>query len=459
VSVGAAVPVAEPGAPRVLRRELDATRWRWPLRWLRGLLARLELGAEGVLGQVPVGREVVARANLRRLRRAWRIESERERASPSWLRAAERRVYSQNGEDGILAGLFERIGVTNRFFVEIGASDGSENCTRLLAEGGWSGVWLEADPSRVLRARRIAGPDVRVVTAAARRETIVGVLEQANVPARPDLLVVDIDGNDFWILDALLRSFAPRILVAEYNAVFWPSQWWTCPYRAEAVWDGTFRHGASLLALAQLARRAGLALVGCDSAGVNAFFVQADEVERAGVHQPGSVAGHYVGPWYSSGLWGHLRSRRARLPMLALADGELRRIVLRKVAFTHSRRAAAAGEPLGVRVTVENGSTARLSSGEPAPVHLVLAWQDGGSAAWERARRILLPYPIPPRCVREVTTWVPAPLVAGRHVLIATAVQEGVAWLHHLEPGAVARAELEVSDGRGVVARGGGGRV
>jgi hypothetical protein len=35
-------------------------------------------------------------------------------------------VYSQNGEDGIIAEIFNRIGTTNKFFVEIGVENGIE---------------------------------------------------------------------------------------------------------------------------------------------------------------------------------------------------------------------------------------------------------------------------------------------------------------------------------------------
>ena len=45
------------------------------------------------------------------------------------LKPHERKVYSQNGEDGILEAIFAAIGVTNRFFVEFGCQDATEcNC-------------------------------------------------------------------------------------------------------------------------------------------------------------------------------------------------------------------------------------------------------------------------------------------------------------------------------------------
>src|SRR5579864_3695637 len=55
------------------------------------------------------------------------------------------RVYSQNGEDGIIAEVFRRIGVVDRFFIEIGIGNGLENNTRFLLEQGWQGIWLDTN--------------------------------------------------------------------------------------------------------------------------------------------------------------------------------------------------------------------------------------------------------------------------------------------------------------------------
>lgn len=63
------------------------------------------------------------------------------------LRAHERRVYSQNGEDGILEEILRRVGAESRYFVEFGVGSGSEcNCARLALEEGWHGLFLEVDP-------------------------------------------------------------------------------------------------------------------------------------------------------------------------------------------------------------------------------------------------------------------------------------------------------------------------
>ena len=66
----------------------------------------------------------------------------------------EARIYSQNGEDGILMYLFSQIGVKSRTCVEFGIQDGREcNCASLCINFGWRGIFLECDDEYVASAR------------------------------------------------------------------------------------------------------------------------------------------------------------------------------------------------------------------------------------------------------------------------------------------------------------------
>ncbi len=79
---------------------------------------------------------------------------------PKRLNRHEYRVFSQNGEDGIIAEVFRRVGTTNRYFVEFGAADGIENNTVLLLRQGWNGLWIEGDPAAAGRARDHFRPEI-----------------------------------------------------------------------------------------------------------------------------------------------------------------------------------------------------------------------------------------------------------------------------------------------------------
>jgi len=196
-------------------------------------------------------------------------------------------VYSQNGEDGLIAFIFSRIGVTDRRFVEFGIGDGREcNSANLVRHFGWSGLMLEARPSDVRKAvahyerfRRADGnPAVTVSSCRVTVDNIDDAIERGGVTGEIDLLSIDIDGNDYWIWEAI-DIVRPRVVVIEYNASF-GRRAITVPYdpgfaRFRKHATGWY-HGASLAALAKLGERKGYDLIGTDHLGVNAFFIRRD---------------------------------------------------------------------------------------------------------------------------------------------------------------------------------------
>jgi hypothetical protein len=194
------------------------------------------------------------------------------------MRRAEARVYSQNGEDGILAWLFGLVGVTNRTLVEFGIGDGSEcNSANLLLTFGWSGALLEADAAKAEAAYRFYDGRARVEVRhrALEPDNVDQVLAEL-VPEVVDLLSLDIDGNEYWVWQAL-TTVRPRVVAIEYNASFGPERSVTVPYKRGfdryREHASGFYHGASLAALAKLGSDKGYLLAGCDSRGANAFFV------------------------------------------------------------------------------------------------------------------------------------------------------------------------------------------
>lgn len=202
----------------------------------------------------------------------------------------EAKVYSQNGEDGLLLHLFSRIGTTTRTCVEFGFGDGSECTTaNLVVNWGWQGLYLDGDGEQTASAQRrfahLLGPEAeraRTVHAHLTRTNLNDLLGAKAWDSEPDLLVIDVDGADYWLWEAL-TVLTPRAVVIEYNAFFGPERSVTVPY--EDAFDRFAKHpsgvyfGASLRALAKLGETKGYALIGCDSTGVNAFFVRRDVVE------------------------------------------------------------------------------------------------------------------------------------------------------------------------------------
>jgi hypothetical protein len=199
------------------------------------------------------------------------------------LREVEFTVFSQFGEDGILQYLIHRVPISNRFFIEFGVEDYREANTRfLLVNDNWSGLVLDGDERLVAAIRNDPVHwkyDLTATCAFITRDNIDELL-RAGAP-NPDvgLLSIDLDGNDYWVWKAIV-SIRPRIVVCEYNSVFGTRSAVTVPYdpsfsRGRAHFSHMY-YGASLPALCRLASEKGYDFVGCNSKGINAFFVRND---------------------------------------------------------------------------------------------------------------------------------------------------------------------------------------
>lgn len=201
----------------------------------------------------------------------------------SCLQEREFQVYSQWGEDGIIHWLTNNVGVSRPVFVEFGVEDYREANTRfLLQQRNWSGLIIDCDPKNI---ETIKTSDlywrynVKAVSAFLTRENINQILLENGVSGEIGLLSIDVDGNDYWIWDAI-TCVSPAIVVCEYNSLFGVRRPITVPYsssfdRRRAHTSGLY-YGASLPALHQLALRKDYILVGSNSAGNNAFFVRRD---------------------------------------------------------------------------------------------------------------------------------------------------------------------------------------
>ena len=280
-------------------------------------------------------------------------------ADPRHLNRCDRRLHSQAGEDGVLAELVRRAGETSRTFVEIGSGDGSENCTRALLEAGWRGCWMEADPQYAASADAVAGGRAVVLNALVCRENVRSLLDGAGVPAEPDVLSIDIDGNDYWIWAEIGRSRRPRIVVIEYNARFPPPIRWVLPYRPDWIWDGSFRQGATLSALCDLGARLGYRLVACSSFGANAFFVR-DDVARAAVGMPAVRPENAFWPAaWNPGHFGHPAAVDCRAGDLTASEFDQ---VLVTAGALHADLPLRPGQPVPFSMTVDNWSLRSIGS-------------------------------------------------------------------------------------------------
>ncbi len=241
-------------------------------RWINRFYRKVPVVME--LAQLPRGIRAVQESYLLSLLNQPRYQD------PRHLAHFEHQVYSQNGEDGILAEIFRRIGTTDRKFLEIGVGNGLINNTAFLLAQGWSGWWVDGDAYALQRLRTTFRPQLESTRLRLREmyitaENIRGALEQEGVTPGLDLFSLDIDRNTYWIWEALPQLQA-RVVVVEYNASIPASMDWKVDYNGSQTWDGSFCLGASLKAYERLGNRLGYNLVGCDLTGTNAFLVRKD---------------------------------------------------------------------------------------------------------------------------------------------------------------------------------------
>ena len=188
------------------------------------------------------------------------------------------KIYSQNDEDGIIREIFNRIGVTNKTFVEFGVENGLENNSLALLFDGWNGLWIEGSPKWVDQmnasfTHTIKAGKLSITNAFIDKDNINELISAKIKDDEIDLLSIDIDGNDFHVFDAI-SCVSPRVVIIEYNAKFRPPTQYCMSYDKNHIWQHDDNSGASLKFLQVKLENKGYLLVGCNLTGSNAFFVR-----------------------------------------------------------------------------------------------------------------------------------------------------------------------------------------
>jgi hypothetical protein len=177
----------------------------------------------------------------------------------------EKKITSQNGEDGIIQYILSKIGTTNKFCVEFGIH-AHEGNTVHLRKSGWNCLWMDGGgDGNIVKRERINA------------ENINELFAKYSVPKEFDILSIDIDSNDYYVWKAI-TGYNPRMVIIEYNAKIPITESLSVAYDPNGVWKGDDYMGASLLAMFNLGKKKGYTLVACDTSGTNAFFVRNDLV-------------------------------------------------------------------------------------------------------------------------------------------------------------------------------------
>ena len=125
---------------------------------------------------------------------------------------------SQGSQDDYLSKIFEKIGKTNRFFVEFGFNEpnytggGSGANTWNLYDTGWRGLLLDG---------RSENAEINLHAHYLFQNNIADILNKYKVTSQLDYLSCDMDSHDLFVFKAILEAgFKPRVITTEYNSNF-----------------------------------------------------------------------------------------------------------------------------------------------------------------------------------------------------------------------------------------------
>ena len=193
-------------------------------------------------------------------------------------------VFSQFEEDGKILFILACIGIKTNSFIEIGSDDGlNSNCANLALNFGFHGLFIDANKRSVERGKHFYqrypnpfGHKPVFCCSKVTRENINDLITSNGLSGEVDVLSIDIDGNDYWIWDAI-DTVSPRIVIIE-TYINYGLQDLVVPYDPHYSFPGKHPqyHGASPVAMVNLGKKKGYRLVGANNLGFNFILLRND---------------------------------------------------------------------------------------------------------------------------------------------------------------------------------------
>lgn len=195
--------------------------------------------------------------------------------NPRYLLNFRDAKYSLDGEAGVLAHILSRLPDTNKWVVEFGACDGLQfsNSAHLIADQGYAAVLIEPDETQYSMLVENMRPYSRVYclkefVGTEGNRSLDSILQRTPAPQNPDLMIIDVDNNDYHIFKAI-EEYLPKVLMIEINSTLLPDSEKVADYDAPFVFG---QHGSSILSMTRLAEEKGFRLI-CN-VSCNAIYVQ-----------------------------------------------------------------------------------------------------------------------------------------------------------------------------------------
>lgn len=132
-------------------------------------------------------------------------------------------IHSQNGEDGILIQIFQRLGFTPEWVCEFGAWDGKHlSNTFHWVEKGAAAVYIEADEERLKDLHKTCETYKTILPIHGYVESegprsLDSILATTTIPTDFDILSIDIDSYDYQVWKGF-KNYMPKVVVIEINS-------------------------------------------------------------------------------------------------------------------------------------------------------------------------------------------------------------------------------------------------
>lgn len=192
-----------------------------------------------------------------------------------------------------------------RTFVEFGFHPAEFNCVQLAKNPDWSGLLIDGNERLVKDARAIWPARLTMVEAFLTLDNLDIVRDHFS---ELGVLSIDVDGNDYWFLEALI-GLRPAVISVEYNSTFGLEPI-TVPYDPEfdrhKKHPRGWYHGASITAVSKLCAKHGYGLAAGSDGSCNAFFTKDGSLKPEDVWKPKAMRERLSGIPHAD-QWQHVK--------------------------------------------------------------------------------------------------------------------------------------------------------
>lgn len=205
--------------------------------------------------------------------------------------------YSQTGEEGFIQFILDNIGHGKKFLVDIGAGDGQylSNTKYFIENHGYKSILLDGN----------AHGNSKVKEVWITKDNIVEMLKKYKCPKEFTLLSLDLDGNDFEIIQAICSYYSPSLIVCEINGTIPEGVSKKINYDPSHTWQNNDYYGFSFSAGLKLAEQLGYRAVFQNDA-LNLYLVRKDLLEEPNMPIELNFQHNQYHPHFPNGNWEHI---------------------------------------------------------------------------------------------------------------------------------------------------------